>query len=66
MTGNEMYEMKLNECKPVDDETGLAEVRRVPGGWIYTMFYSGTSHSVFVPTSHEFLNLETLRSNNEF
>lgn len=41
-----LYSMKLHEVMKVEDKT---EVKRVPGGWIYTQFFNGGPTSVFVP-----------------
>lgn len=50
-----IYDLKLNEETIVDNFT---QVKRVPGGWIYSSFFVGETQfngsSVFVPYNIEF------------
>lgn len=62
MNLQDIYKLKLNESinatKP-DDPT-FCEIRRVPGGWIYTMF-DPANHicgCVFVPFNNEFQDVK--------
>jgi hypothetical protein len=46
-----MYNLKLNETISMDS----VEIRKVPGGWIYTTFsIEGSATSTFVPFNNEF------------
>jgi len=54
---NEIYKLKLHESIIVTGHTnGQLEIIRVPGGWIYTVYYEGIQKIVseFIPFDNEF------------
>ena len=58
MENKNLYEMELHEVSEVaDDHSNNSDflATRVPGGWIYTLWFEGTPvNSVFVPFNNEF------------
>jgi hypothetical protein len=52
----EMYLMELNDVIEYDDKHNVTEIRRVPGGWIYTFTDKSAPvmTSTFVPFNEEF------------
>jgi hypothetical protein len=52
----EQYSMKLDDVLAWDGEHNFIEIRRVPGGWIYTFTDKScpVMNSVFVPYNNEF------------
>ena len=50
-----IYDLEINETTTLDGFSFDTAVRRVPGGWIYTMYAlnNDMGSSVFVPLMHE-------------
>ena len=54
---NEIYKLKLHESICIDNACNAKlEIIRVPGGWIYTVYYPGIQNvnSEFIPFDNEF------------
>lgn len=49
----ELYNMKLHDTI----DTGVYDILRVPGGWLYTLFGDKTTTTTFIPFNNEFLNI---------